>query len=493
VLEADYVIIGAGSAGCVLAARLSEDPSVSVLLLEAGGEARKLEARIPAAFSRLYKSEFDWGYSTEPEPGLDGRRVYFPRGKALGGSSAINAQIATCGHRADYDAWGGGWAWEDVRAYFERSAAEGFAVAELREPNPLSAAFVEAARESGIPAAADLSAPDPEGVGVFRVNQRRGARWGVADGYLRPARSRPNLTVLTGAQATRIVVEGGRARGVELARREQVQAAREVVLCAGAIGSPHLLLLSGIGPEGPVVQLGGVGRNLQDHLVGGLLVASTSRRTLYRADSPLNLLRYLLLRRGPLTSNVAEAAAFVRTSLELVAPDLELVFAPVLFTDEGLAPPQEHGFTIGAVVLQPSSSGSVELASEDPLVPPLIRPGYLSDPGGDDLRVLLHGTRLARRLLATRALAPHVREELVPGAEAESDEELAAEARARAQTLYHPVGTCRIGEVVDTELRVNGLRGLRVADASVMPRIPRAHTNWPTVMIAEKAADLIRL
>jgi choline dehydrogenase len=481
----DYVLVGAGSAGCVLASRLSEDPSVSVLLLEAGGEDRRREIRIPAAFSRLYRSEVDWGYSTEPQERLGGRRVYFPRGKVVGGCSSINAQIALRGYPPDYDGWGiPGWGWDDVTPYFERAAGGGFELGTQRSPSELTRGFLEAAAERGISDAA-----------LCLVNQRRGRRWSMADGYLRPARSRSNLTVWTGSHVTRVVLERGRARGVELAPSGRVDAAREVILCTGAVNSPQLLLLSGIGPAGPKHELPGVGRNLQDHLVGGLLAATTSTSTLFKADSPANLLRYLLLRRGPLTSNVAEAAAFVQTRQELAAPDLELVFAPVIFEDEGLTEPQEHGLTIGAVVLQPASVGTVSLSSADPLAPARIDPGYLSDPSGEDLRLLLHGTRLARRLLASRALGRHVREELVPGEAAQTDEELAEAARARAQTLYHPVGTCRMGTeddaVVDSELRVRGLEGLRVVDASVMPRIPRGHTNWPTVMIAEKAADLI--
>jgi choline dehydrogenase len=488
------VIVGAGSAGCVLAARLSEDPATRVLLLEAGGEARRREIGIPAAFSRLYRSEVDWGYRTVPQPGLGGREVYFPRGKVIGGCSSINAQIALRGFPADYDGWKiPGWGWDDLKPSFERAAASGFVLGALRDPSPLTLAFLEAAAECGVSEAA-----------LCAVNQRRGRRWSMADGYLRPARSRPNLTVRSGAHVVGIVLEEGRGRGVELAGGETVRAEREVILCAGSVGSPQLLLLSGIGPVReletvgirPVHDLAGVGRNLQDHLVGGLLAATTSTATLFRADSPLNLARYLLFRRGPLTSNVAEAASFVSLRPGLPGPDLELVFAPVIFENEGLTEPQEHGLTIGAVVLQPASAGSVRLRSADPLAPALIDPAYLSDPGGEDLGVLLEGTRLARRLLRSRALAPHVREELVPGDGAESDEELARAARERAQTLYHPVGTCRMGAdgaaVVDAELRVHGIEGLRVVDASVLPRIPRGHTNWPTVAVAERAADLIR-
>jgi choline dehydrogenase-like flavoprotein len=509
--EFDYVVVGAGSAGCVLAGRLTEDPSVRVLLLEAGGKDSRREIRIPAAFSKLYRSDVDWCYSTAREEALDGREICYPRGKMLGGSSSINAQVVARGNLADYDGWSelgcAGWAWEDVLPYFERSARGPFRIAQLRDPNALTKAFVAAAVEAGVPYAEDLNVPAPEGVGYAQVSQRHGRRWSVADGYLRPALSRPNLQVRTAAQVTRILLDRERAVGVTFrhdGRDDQARATREVMLCGGAINSPHLLLLSGIGPSEalasagvePTHELRGVGRNLQDHLVGGVLAASTSTATLYAAESLRSLARYLIFRRGMLTSNVAEALAFVRTRPELAAPDLELVFAPVLFVDEGLVPPPEHGVTIGAVVLQPRSVGRVTLRSSDPLDAPLIQPRYLSDPTGEDLRVLLHGIRLARRILAAGALAPQVRAELLPGPDVQDDEGLIAQTRARAHTLYHPVGTCRMGTdddaVVDPELRVRGLEGLRVVDASVMPRIPRGHTNWPTVMIAEKAADLLR-
>jgi choline dehydrogenase len=510
----DVVIVGAGTAGCVLASRLSEDPELSVLLLEAGPYSRKLEIRIPAAFSKLYRTELDWGDSTVPQHELDGREVVFPRGRLLGGSAAMNAGMVLRGHRGDYEAWAAlgctGWSWADVEPVFARSAAGPFPLAELRDRHVLTEAFVHAAQAVGIPFTHDLNAEENAGVGFVRVSQRRGRRFSVLDGYLRPALRRPNLTVVTDALATRVLVEDGRAVGVAYRLNgdaeggdEEAIAGREVVLCAGAIGTPHLLQLSGLGPRAVLEQAGvdvvrdvpGVGANLLDHLANGLLVRTQGAQTLASAESLRNLVAWALLGRGPLTSSVAEAAAFVRTRPGLSTPDLELIFLPVLFEDEGLKQPTEDGLTLGVVLLQPRSVGTVTLRSADPRDPPAIDPGYLTDPSGQDVQTLVHGLRLARRVLAQEPLAQFVAEELLPGATARSDDDLRAHLRARSQTLYHPAGTCRMGSnpsaVVDTELRVRGLDRLRVADASVMPRLPSGHTNWPTVMIAERAAELI--
>jgi choline dehydrogenase len=321
-------------------------------------------------------------------------------------------------------------------------------------------------------------------------------------------RRRPNLEILTGAQAERLLVGNGRAAGVayrSAGKEHEAQARCEVILCAGAIGSPHLLLLSGIGPSRELEAVGveavhelpGVGKNLRDHLANGILIATEGVATLYSAESIANVLRWLVRGRGPLTSNVAEAAAFVRTSDELSAPDLELIFAPVLFEDEGLVRPSRHGVTIASILLQPRSVGALRLAGSDPAAPPVIDPGYLTDPSGHDLTVLVHGVRLARRIAGMEPLAHYLAGELLPGAEAVTDEELTAHIRESSQTLYHPVGTCRLGTdelaVVDPDLRVRGLEGLRVVDASVIPALPRGHTNWPTVMVAERAAELIQV
>ena len=504
----DFVVVGAGTAGCVLAARLTEDPDVSVLLVEAGPARKKLEVRIPAAFSRLYRTEVDWGISTVPQPELDGRELVYPLGRMLGGSASMNAMIVARGNRLDYEQWSAvapGWSWEDVEPYYAKSARGPFVMVDQRDRSPLSDAFVDAARAVGVPARADLNDPDNDGVGVVRVSQRRGRRFSVLDGYLRPAMRRPNLTVQTGALVTHVLLDGTRAVGVSVRVNgvdEEARAKRGVILSAGAVHSPHVLQLSGIGPRDVLRDAGiavahelpAVGNGLRDHVASGLVVRTRPGvETLTSAQSPRNVLRWLLLRRGPLTSNVGEALAFVRTNPDLRAPDVELVFAPVPFEEEGLKEPTEHGVTIGVVQLQPKSVGSVRARSSDPLVPPAVDPAFLREP--DDVEPLLWGLHLARRIAAQEPLASQLADEMLPGDEVQDDDGLAAHIRARSQTLYHPVASCRMGvdddAVVDPELRVRGLDGLYVVDASVMPYLPRGHTNWPTVMIAERAAEFL--
>jgi choline dehydrogenase len=503
----DYIIVGAGSAGCVLASRLSEDPHTRVMLIEAGGADTKREIRIPLAWLKLFKSEVDWDYTTTPQAGLGGRGIYWPRGKTLGGSSSTNAMIAIPGHRADYDGWADlgnqAWSFEQLAPHFQR-VYDALAVEEQRDPNPLTHAFIEAAVQAGIPRSRKLGPTDLEGVRQIPVTQRRGRRWSAADAYLRPALRRPNLTVTTGAQVTRVLFDGTRAVGVAYrdgADEKVVRCAREVILSGGAVTSPQLLLLSGVGPPDelakhrikPLRELPGVGLNLQDHPVITYLVEAVDPTTLYAAETAANLARYLLFRRGMLTSNAAEAAAFIHSRPGLPAPDLELMFAPGLFENEGLtsASGSGHGFTIMAIALQPHSVGAVGLRSADPLAKPEINPNYLSDPAGNDLRVLTAGLELARRIVSMPALTKLAGHEITPGGET-----LQAHTRDTAHGIYHPVGTCRMGTdelaVVDHQLRVRGLDGLRVVDASVIPRIPRGHTNLPTMIVAEKAADLIR-
>jgi choline dehydrogenase len=508
----DIVIVGAGTAGCVLASRLTEDPDVSVLLIEAGPRSRKLEIRIPAAFSKLYRTPVDWGDSTAPQEALDGREVVFPRGRMLGGSAAMNAMMVLRGCRADYDGWAAagctGWSWADVEPAFARSAQGAFPLARLPEQHVLAEAFVHSAQAIGIPLAPDLNGESNEGVGFVPVSQRRGRRFSVLDGYLASARRRPNLTIVTDALVTRVLLENGRAFGVAYRADgdefdEEALCTREVVLCAGAIGTPHLLQLSGIGPRRPleaagvevVHELPAIGANLLDHLANGLLVRTKGVETLASAQSLRNLARWALRGRGPLTSNLGEAVAFVRSRPELAAPDLELLLAPVLFQDEGLTQPTEHGLTLAVVLLEPRSSGSVLIRTSDPRDPPAIDPRYLTDPGGEDEATVLRGLRLARRVLAQEPLASFVDAEILPGDDVRTDDGLLAHIRALSQTLYHPAGTCRMGSdpaaAVDPQLRLRGIEGLRVADASVMPKLPHGHTNWPTVMIAERAADLV--
>ena len=519
----DYVIVGAGSAGCVLAARLTEDPRTRVLVVEAGGRDSNLAVRIPAAFSKLFKTSCDWNYTTVPQRHLDGRSLYWPRGKMLGGTSSMNAQMHVRGNRADYDEWAtlgnAAWGYDEVLPYFRRlehnergpSPFRGtggpLTVSDLRDPNPATSAFIEAAVEAGLERATDVNGERQDGVDYTQVTQRRGTRASAASAYLRPARGRPNLTVVTAAHATRILFDGRRAVGVEYSRAAAITTARanrEVIVAGGAINSPQLLMLSGIGPADHLRRLGidvrhdlpGVGQCLQDHLVCGVIVRARSATTLVAAESVPNLLRFLVRRRGMLTSNIAEACGFFRVPPSAPAPNLELLFAPVPFIDHGLTRPTEHGLSIGVVLLRPRSAGSITLKSATPFDAPLIDPQYLSDPGGEDLGLLVEGMKRAWRVLRSPALAAQAGEPMIPDREPRTDAELEAFIRQRAETLYHPVGTCRMGvddmAVVDPTLRVHGLEALRVVDASVMPTIIRGHTNSPTIMIAERAADLIR-
>ncbi|GHE41588.1 putative GMC-type oxidoreductase [Streptosporangium violaceochromogenes] len=514
-MEYDYVIVGAGSAGCVLANRLSADPATTVILIEAGGADDRFEIRLPAGFAKLFKTRYDWDYTTVRQAGMSGRRLYWPRGRMLGGSSSMNAQMWVRGHRADYDGWDvPGWSYEEVLPYFRRAerrtgsnhggvygTAGPIHISELRSPNPATAMFLRACEELGLTRLAELNGPCNEGCSPTPVTQHRGRRCSSADAYLRPAAKRPNLTVLTSAQARRVLIEETRAVGVEYGdvagRRGVVRARREVLLSAGAIGSPHLLMLSGVGAadellaEGvePVHDLPQVGRNLQDHLASGIVLHCPRPITLAGAESTGNLLRFLIGRSGMLTSNVGEAVAFIRTSPEEPAPDIELIFAPGPFIDHGLTRPPGHGLTIASILLRPESRGRVFL--DGPEV--RIDPAYLT--AGADLRRQVAGLRKARELFATSALLPFAGPPMNPYWGAETDEQLARWIRERSETLYHPVGTCRMGTdddaVVDPRLRVRGLAALRVVDASVMPFINRGHTHAPTVMIAEKAADLI--
>ncbi len=510
----DYVIVGAGSAGCVLAARLSEDPDVTVALIEAGGPDTAQEIHIPVAFGQLFKSEFDWDLDTEPEPELNGRRAYLPRGKMLGGSSSMNAMIYIRGNRADYDEWAAngatGWGYDDVMPYFlkaednERGADEFHAVggpltvSNTRSAHPLAQAYLDAAEEAGYKKRDDFNGEEQEGVGFYQLTQRNGMRCSAAVAYLHPAMARGNLTVLTGAQANKVLIEGHRATGVEVLRGGQIEtisADREVILSAGAYESPKLLMLSGIGPAAVLPLLGlevkadlPVGQGLQDHFMA-LLGYLTDVESLMTALTPANVELLQTQGRGPLTSNVGEAGGFFRGRDGVLLPDVQFHVAPVMFYQEGLGMPTAHAFGIGPCVLKPTSRGMVIPRTAQPASAPRIIHNYLSTQ--EDRDSLVAGVRIALDIAGKPALrAVTTGEHEVPASDSEAD--ILDFVRKTGMTLYHPTSTCAIGPVVDNDLRVHGFDGLRVVDASVMPSVPRGNTNAPTIMIAERAADLIR-
>jgi choline dehydrogenase len=519
----DYIIVGAGSAGCVLANRLSEDPAVRVLLLEAGGSDRSLKIKIPAAFPQQFHTKLDWDYATEPEPHVDGRSLYIPRGKALGGSSSMNAMLYVRGRPLDYDGWEAqgapGWGYSDVLPYFKRAednvrgaseyhgAGGPLHVAEQRSPRPLSKRLLAASEAAGIPRIADYNGPEQDGASMFQVTQKNGQRFSAADAYLHPALTRPNLEVRTGVTVLGVELEGDRAVGVRLRKGrggiELVRAEREVLLSAGAIGSPQLLLLSGIGaPEelraaGVQVthELPGVGRNLQDHPFLTVLWEVSDTDTLYGADKPKPLAEWLLRKSGKLSSTVAEVVAFTRTRGGLPAADIQFHMGAAYYEDHGAETYEGHCMVIAPVLVSPKARGQVWLRSADPTANPRIITNTLSEP--DDVESLLAGTRLAREIAACSPLKEIVVSELKPGPAAVEREELEADLRRRLMLIYHPVGTARMSDthpdaVVDSQLRVHGLHGLRVIDASIMPTIPGGNTNAPTIMVAERGADLIR-
>ncbi len=510
-MDADYVIVGTGSAGAVVANLLSADPAAQVVVLEAGAPDKNKYVHIPAAFPQLMRGPLDWDYLTEPQPGLGGRRIYWPRGKTLGGSSSMNAMMWVRGFAADYDEWGElageEWNYAHLEPYLRRIEAGPLVISRQRSPRASTADWLTAVQQCGY----RIEAPnrdEPQGFCETLVTQRRGARWSTADAYLKPIRRRKNLTVLTQATATRVVFAGDRAIGVEFdgkGGRAVVTARREVVLCAGAVNTPQLLMLSGVGDR---EQLAGhgipsvahspeVGANLLDHIVIPLGF-DVPYDSLADAQRPLELLKYLLRRRGMLTSNVGEAYGFVKSRPDLDLPDLELIFAPAPYFDEGIGDPYVgHAVVMGPILLKPQSRGTIALRSADPYDKPLIDPRYLTDTAGADRAALMAGLRMCADIARAPALRGTIGRIARPlDAHDLDDETLARALQFVSHTLYHPVGTCRMGSddasVVDPELRVRGVKALRVADASVMPTIIRGHTHAPSVLIGEKAADLIR-
>ena len=524
----DYLIIGGGSAGCVLAARLSEDPGINVALLEAGPVDSSVLIQCPAGLAVMAKFALNgWGLNTVPQPGLNGRTGYQPRGKVMGGSSSLNAMIYTRGHPADYDHWAAqgnpGWSYADVLPYFkkaehnERGADDFHAVGgplnvrDLAQPNRFSELFVQAGEQAGYMRNADFNGAKQEGVGMYQVTHKHGERYSAAKAYVTPNLSRPNLQVFTGALTTRILLEKKRAVGVEFeheGQTKQLKCQREVLLCAGAIQSPQILMLSGIGPKAhlldhhivPLHDLPGVGEHLHDHIDVVQVVDVPSAKDLFGVSvtGALKMLNGVLewrkQRSGMLTTNFAEAGGFIKSDPSEAIPDLQLHFVIGKLINHGRTTTLGHGFSCHVCLLRPRSFGTVRLASSDPQALPLVDPDFLAS--RDDMDRMVRGFKLMRHILAQPALAQFCGRELAATAQAQTDEEIEQTIRNLADTIYHPVGSCRMGsgdmDVVDAQLRVHGLQGLRVVDASIMPRVVGGNTNAPVIMIAEKAADMIK-
>jgi choline dehydrogenase len=512
----DYVIVGAGSAGCVLANRLSEDPDVRVLLLEAGPPDTLQNIHVPLGYLQLGGTEVDWDYHSAPEHECGGRRITLPRGRVLGGSSSINAMVYIRGNRRDYDEWGvAGWDSAGLLPYFikaednERGASQWHGaggplpVSEERSHNRISHAFVDAGEQAGLARNDDFNGDAQDGVGMYQVTQRGGMRASAAVAYLHPAAERANLTVMPYMHVRRVLFEGTRAVGVQASQLGQVQelrAEREVILCGGAYNSPQLLMLSGVGPAEHLamreievlLDQPAVGENLSDHAAAQLVWTTPEPESLLLALEPAALEEFEATQTGPFASNLAEAGGFARVGDGADAPDTQFHVAPVHIVDEGLRDPEAHGVWVSPCLLTPNSRGSVRLASNDPTAKPIVHNAFYTD--GDDMQRMIAGLRLTLDICAQPAMQPYCAEPFNTPA-GDSDEAMRAHIARTTFAIYHPCGTCRMGEdaaaVVDAELRVNGLQGLRVVDASVMPTVPRGNTNAPTIAVAERAADLI--
>lgn len=519
----DYIIVGAGSAGCTLAYRLGADKTARILVLEAGKPDSSFLLKMPAGFANLgEKSPYNWHYETEPQIHCNNRRMYWPRGKTLGGSSSINAMVYIRGHASDYDHWrqlgNEGWSYAQVLPYFKRAQNQERGASDLHgtggplnvadqiSPAPINKVFLDACQQAGHKLTRDFNGAEQDGVGYYQVTQKGGRRCSTAVAYLRPAMERGNVTVVTEAATTRVIVEKGRAVGVAYVQRGRetiARASREVILSGGAINSPQLLMLSGIGPADHLRKVGvqvvadvpGVGGNLQDHLDASTLVRCKTRDTYDTANQLLTLAKYLISTTGPGTSCIAETGGFLRTRDGLSAPDIQLHFIPAFVVDHGRTKLNQNGLTLHMCQLRPESRGTIRLKSTDPLAHPAIDANYLAEQ--KDLDVLVDATRMAREIFAQAAFDPYRADEREPGPARTSKADLEAWVRQRAETIYHPVGTCKMGPasdaqaVVDTQMRVRGVEGLRVVDASVMPTLIGGNTNAPTIMIAERTSDLM--